>query len=51
MVSFSELLYQIDKFTHTEDIASKYIENANDFLQKVKTFGKTETAVLNQKVV
>ena len=50
-VSFSELIYQINKFAPTEDFASKYIENANEFLQKVRTFRKSETAVLNQKAV
>tara|TARA_R110002049_G_scaffold102775_9_gene248753 strand:- start:9434 stop:11563 length:2130 start_codon:yes stop_codon:yes gene_type:complete len=37
-VSFSELIYQINKNAPTEDFASKYIENANQFLAKVRTF-------------
>ena len=50
-ISFSELIYQINKFAPTEDFASKYIANANEFLQKVRTFREQETAVLNKKAV
>ena len=41
--SFSELIYQINKFAPTEDFASKYINNANLFLEKVRTFRETES--------
>jgi sulfite reductase (ferredoxin) len=50
-IAFSELIYQINKFAPTEDFASKYIENANMFLQKVRSFRETETTTLNRKVV
>ena len=43
--SFSELIYQINKFAPTKDFASKYIENANGFLQKVRAFREAETTV------
>ncbi|TNJ46203.1 HEPN domain-containing protein [Tamlana fucoidanivorans] len=42
-VSFSELVYQINKFAPSEDFASKYIEQANQFLQKVRAFRAVET--------
>ncbi|MDD7886871.1 HEPN domain-containing protein [Flavivirga sp. 57AJ16] len=41
-VSFSELIYQINKFAPTEAFAAKYISNANVFLEKVRTFRETE---------
>lgn len=47
--SFSELIYQINKFAPTEDFASKYIENANQFLGKVRAFREAQT--LEQKAV
>lgn len=43
--SFSEMIYQINKFAPTKDFASKYINNANEFLQKVRTYREVETAV------
>jgi sulfite reductase (ferredoxin) len=42
-VSFSELIYQINKFAPTEAFASKYIENANEFLVKVRAFREAQT--------
>jgi len=48
--SFSELIYQINKFAPTEDFASKYIENANQFLAKVRAFREAQQA-LEQKAV
>ena len=47
-VSFSELIYQINKFAPTEDFASKYIENANGFLQKVRTFREAESPLVSK---
>ncbi|WP_223548848.1 HEPN domain-containing protein [Aestuariivivens sp. NBU2969] len=41
-VSFSELVYQINKFSPTKEFASSYIENANQFLEKVKAFREAE---------
>ncbi|KAB1068438.1 HEPN domain-containing protein [Tamlana haliotis] len=41
--TFSELIYQINKFAPTEDFAAKYIENANAFLTKVRAFRESET--------
>ncbi|WP_303318391.1 HEPN domain-containing protein [Flavivirga abyssicola] len=49
--SFSELIYQINKFAPTEEFAAKYIENANLFLDKVRTFRETETEKLQKKAV
>lgn len=48
-VSFSELIYQINKQAPSEDFASKYIENAHEFLQKVRAYRETET--LSRKAV
>ncbi|OEK07977.1 nitrite reductase [Flavivirga aquatica] len=50
-VTFSDLIYQINKFAPTQDFASKYIENANEFLQKVRTYRETQTNVLDKKAV
>jgi sulfite reductase (ferredoxin) len=41
-VSFSELIYQINKNTPTEVFASKYIDSANLFLDKVRTYREEE---------
>ena len=48
--SFSELIYQINKFAPTEDFASKYINDANLFLEKVKAF-RAEDTKLEKKAV
>ena len=48
--SFSELIYQINKFAPTEAFASKYIESANQFLDKVRGFREAETK-LEKKAV
>ena len=50
-VSFSELIYQINKFAPTEDFASKYIENSNEFLQKVRAYREKETNTIAKKAV
>ncbi|WP_166963117.1 HEPN domain-containing protein [Yeosuana marina] len=36
--TFSELIYQIKEYAPTQEFASKYIENANKFLAKVRAF-------------
>ena len=41
--SFSELIYQLNKFAPTKDFASTYISNANQFLDKVRTYREQET--------
>ena len=41
--SFSELIYQINKFAPTAEFAAKYIGDANQFLEKVRTFRETQT--------
>ncbi|MBU2949157.1 HEPN domain-containing protein [Tamlana agarivorans] len=41
--SFSDLIYQINKFAPTEAFATKYIDNANVFLAKVRAFRESET--------
>ncbi len=43
-VDFSELIYQIKKHAPTQEFAAKYIENANQFLDKVRAYRETETA-------
>ncbi|MFD0989174.1 HEPN domain-containing protein [Mariniflexile jejuense] len=48
--SFSELIYQINKFAPTEDFASKYINDANLFLEKVRAF-RAEDTKLEKKAV
>lgn len=47
--SFADLIYQINKFAPTEEFAAKYIENANQFLDKVRAYRETET--LQKKAV
>ncbi len=36
--TFSELIYQIKEYAPTQEFASKYIENATQFLAKVRAF-------------
>ncbi len=48
--SFSELIYQINKFAPTEEFASRYIDNANAFLSKVRAF-RGEDTKLNQTTI
>ncbi len=43
--SFSDLIYQINKFAPTKEFAEKYINDANQFLQKVRAYREAETAV------
>ncbi len=50
-VDFSALIYQIKKHAPTKAFASKYIENANQFLDKVRTYRETETNQLRKKAV
>lgn len=45
-VTFADLIYQINKFAPTQEFAAKYIENANDFLGKVKAFREKDTAAI-----
>ena len=40
--SFSELIYQINKFAPTADFAAKYIGNANHFLDKVRAYREAQ---------
>ncbi|MBJ2174799.1 HEPN domain-containing protein [Aureibaculum sp. A20] len=40
--SFSDLIYQINKFPPTEDFATKYIENSNQFLNKVRAYREAQ---------
>ncbi|PWH84325.1 nitrite reductase [Algibacter marinivivus] len=48
--SFSEMIYQINKFAPTAEFATKYIENANEFLGKVRAFREAQTR-LEKKAV
>ncbi|WP_242202703.1 HEPN domain-containing protein [Aestuariivivens insulae] len=43
--SFSELAYQINKFSPSKEFASSYIENASEFLEKVRAFRASETTL------
>lgn len=43
--SFSEFIYQINKFAPTEDFARKYINDASIFLEKVRAYRAEETKV------
>ena len=43
--SFSEFIYQINKFAPTEDFAKKYINDASIFLEKVRAYRQAETNV------
>ncbi|KGL61769.1 HEPN domain-containing protein [Polaribacter sp. Hel1_85] len=43
--SFADLIYQINKFAPTAEFAEKYINDANRFLQKVRAYRESETAV------
>ncbi|MBU3010547.1 HEPN domain-containing protein [Polaribacter vadi] len=43
--SFSELIYQINKFAPTAEFAQKYINDANTFLEKVRAYRAAETAI------
>lgn len=42
--TFSELIYQIKEYAPKQEFASKYIENANQFLAKVRAFRTSESA-------
>jgi len=44
--SFADLIYQINKFSPTEEFANKYISDANTFLQKVRAYRKAETTIV-----
>ena len=41
-ISFSELIYQINKFAPSKEFAEIYIENSNKFLQKVRAYRTAE---------
>ena len=47
--SFSELIYQINKFAPTEEFASNYINNAILFLEKVKHIESQKTKRIGLK--
>ncbi|MFY0713815.1 HEPN domain-containing protein [Seonamhaeicola sp. NFXS20] len=49
--SFSDVVYQINKFAPSKDFALKYIENASVFLQKVRAFREAELDTANKQVV
>ena len=42
-ISFSELIYQINKYAPTEEFAEIYIKNSTKFLQKVRAYRTAET--------
>lgn len=41
--SFSDLIYQINKFAPSKEFSSSYIENATSFLEKVRAFRANQT--------
>ncbi|MFY9243240.1 MAG: HEPN domain-containing protein [Polaribacter sp.] len=43
--SFSEFIYQINKYAPKEEFAKKYIKDAEYFLQQVRDFRENETAI------
>ncbi|WP_111308137.1 HEPN domain-containing protein [Confluentibacter sediminis] len=49
-VSFSELIYQINNNAPSQDFAAKYIENANQFLEKVRVFREEENNIEKKAV-
>ncbi|GAA4964980.1 HEPN domain-containing protein [Algibacter aquimarinus] len=48
--SFSEMIYQINKFAPTAEFATKYIDNANQFLGKVRAYRALETQLEKEAV-
>ena len=42
-ISFSELIYQINKYAPTKEFAEIYIKNSTKFLQKVRAYRTAET--------
>ena len=46
-VSFSDLIYQINKFAPTQEFAKNYIQDANLFLQKVRAYRAKEIVTAN----
>jgi sulfite reductase (ferredoxin) len=46
-VSFSNLIYQINKFAPTQEFATNYIQDANLFLQKVRAYRAKEIVTAN----
>jgi sulfite reductase (ferredoxin) len=43
-ISFSELIYQINKYAPSKEFAEIYIKNSNKFLQKVRAYRTAETS-------
>ena len=43
-ISFSELIYQINKYAPTKEFAEIYIKNSTKFLQKVRAYRTSETS-------
>ncbi|TVZ57269.1 sulfite reductase (ferredoxin) [Lutibacter sp. Hel_I_33_5] len=48
--SFSDVIYQINKYAPTAEFAEKYIKDANVFLQKVRACREAETAVVEKTI-
>ncbi|WMI64011.1 HEPN domain-containing protein [Aestuariibaculum sp. YM273] len=44
--SFSDIIYQINKFAPTEEFAVRYIAEANQFLDKVRAFREADKSVV-----
>jgi sulfite reductase (ferredoxin) len=48
--SFSDLIYQINKFAPTKDFAANYIKNANAFLEKVRAYREAQNELNKQAI-
>ncbi len=48
--SFSDLIYQINKFAPKQEFALKYINDANTFLQKVRAYREVETSIAEKAI-
>ena len=48
--SFSDLIYQINKYAPKEEFAKKYIKDSEEFLQKVREFRQNETTLTESTI-
>lgn len=48
--SFADLIYQINKYAPTKEFAQKYIQNSNEFLQKVRAYRELEIGTITKAI-
>lgn len=48
--SFADLIYQINKYAPTKEFAQKYIQNSNEFLQKVRAYRESEIGTITKTI-